>query len=143
MEWDLASLANLGEFVGGIGGIVTLVYLAVQVRSNTTAQRNEIEARTLERLGGMQRMFTTDADVSDMYNRGLTDPTALTFGERMRFAWYCTEFFGAMEFLFAQHRRGNVSEDLWQRWDKTFHFWMHFPGMLSFYVAFPIDMIVS
>ena len=34
---ELAQLAQLGEFVGGIAVLVTLVYLAVQVRQNTNA----------------------------------------------------------------------------------------------------------
>ena len=32
----LEDLGNLGEFVGGIGVVVTLVYLAIQIRQNTT-----------------------------------------------------------------------------------------------------------
>ncbi len=36
---DLTQLANLGEFVGGIAVVVTLVDLAVQVRGSTREQR--------------------------------------------------------------------------------------------------------
>jgi len=36
---DLTQLANLGEFIGGVGVLVTLVYLAAQVRQSTDAQR--------------------------------------------------------------------------------------------------------
>ena len=35
---DLTQLANLGEFVGGIAVLVTLVYLAIQVRQGAAAQ---------------------------------------------------------------------------------------------------------
>ena len=35
----LEELGNLGDFLGGIGVIVTLVYLAVQIRSNTQTVR--------------------------------------------------------------------------------------------------------
>ncbi len=34
---DLTQLANLGEFIGGVAVVVTLVYLAAQVRQNTNA----------------------------------------------------------------------------------------------------------
>ena len=33
----LTQLANIGEFVGGVAVLVTLVYLAVQVRANSRA----------------------------------------------------------------------------------------------------------
>ena len=32
---DLTQLANLGEFLGGVAVLVTLAYLAVQVRQST------------------------------------------------------------------------------------------------------------
>ena len=35
----LDSLGNLGDFIGGVGVVVTLVYLAIQVRQNTAALR--------------------------------------------------------------------------------------------------------
>ncbi len=34
---DLTQLANLGEFIGGVAVLVTLIYLALQVRQNTRA----------------------------------------------------------------------------------------------------------
>ena len=36
---DLTQLANLGEFIGGLAVLVTLVYLAFQVRQGTKAER--------------------------------------------------------------------------------------------------------
>ncbi len=38
----LEDLGNLGEFLGAIGVIVTLVYLAVQVRQNTRMMRANV-----------------------------------------------------------------------------------------------------
>ncbi len=32
---DLTQLANLGEFIGGVAVLVTLIYLAAQIRQNT------------------------------------------------------------------------------------------------------------
>ncbi len=37
----LTQLANLGEFLGGVAVLVTLVYLAFQMRQNTTALRQQ------------------------------------------------------------------------------------------------------
>ena len=35
----LANLANIGEFIGGIAVIVSLIYLALQIRHNTKTVR--------------------------------------------------------------------------------------------------------
>ncbi len=42
---DLTQLANLGEFIGGVAVVVTLVYLAVQVR-DTRRQLDEQNVST-------------------------------------------------------------------------------------------------
>ena len=34
---DLTQLANLGEFIGGLAVLVTLVYLTFQIKQNTNA----------------------------------------------------------------------------------------------------------
>jgi hypothetical protein len=39
MDWTIQNLGALGEFVGSIGVIITLVYLAVQIRQNTQSVR--------------------------------------------------------------------------------------------------------
>ena len=41
----LAQLANIGEFLGGIGVFVTLFFVAVQLRQNTRACRDRVPAR--------------------------------------------------------------------------------------------------
>ena len=51
---DLQSLANLGEFIGGAAVLVTLGYLALQIRQNTQSIRTENYARALERVSAMQ-----------------------------------------------------------------------------------------
>jgi len=51
---NLASLANFGEFIGGIGVILSLIYVAFQIRQNTVSRRTETYARTVERFSGLQ-----------------------------------------------------------------------------------------
>ena len=47
---DLDTLAKLGEFVNGFFVVLSLVYLAHQVRMNTKSLRSENYARVLERM---------------------------------------------------------------------------------------------
>ncbi len=49
---DLTQLATLGEFVGGVAVVVTLIYLAVQVRQNTCAAK---AANNRARIDGHSR----------------------------------------------------------------------------------------
>ena len=47
---DLTQLANLGEFIGGIAVLVTLVYLALQVRQGANAQRATADIAAAEAI---------------------------------------------------------------------------------------------
>lgn len=57
----LETLSQLGAFIGGFGVIFTLIYLAIQLRSNTSSQRADMTARILERLSAQQRFTGSDA----------------------------------------------------------------------------------
>ena len=134
---NLEQLSQLGEFVGGIAVIISLIYLALQVRSNTVAQRSDIEARALERLGSMQHEMAANSELTTLHNRAMADIYSLDFNERVRITWWLTEYFSAMEFLHDQHRRGSVSEGIWWRWDRTFRWWLTFPGILVYWQCKP------
>lgn len=134
---QLESLSQIGDFLGGIGVIVSLVYVALQVRDNTEAQRNDIEARTLERLGSMQREMAVNPELCALYNKGLRDTKKLDLQEKIRFTWWCTEFFSAIEFLHQKHRQGMISEGIWWRWDQTFRWWLCFPGIVTYWESKP------
>lgn len=128
-------MAQLGEFIGGFGVILTLIYLAIQVRSNTTSQRADMTARILERLAAQQHTFGFDAAANDFFMRGITHGEKLSFEERSRFQWVMVEFLSSMEFLMQQYEVGNVDEDVWLRWAQTLDFWLSFPGVKAYWLG--------
>jgi hypothetical protein len=134
---NLETLSQLGEFVGGIGVILSLVYLAIQVRGNTNSQRADMTARILDRMAAQQHTYAFDAEASKFFTRAITDPTGLTMDERNQFAWLMTEFLSAMEFLMQQYRAGNVDEETWFRWSSTLDWWLTFPGIRAFWIGRP------
>ena len=70
-------LGNYGEFVGAIAVVVTLFYLAVQVRYSREA--TEANTRSLEeaRRLAMAQAYQARADINDQVNRELAESTLL------------------------------------------------------------------
>jgi hypothetical protein len=134
---DLQSLGNLGEFVGGIAVILSLVYVALQVRGNTDSTRADIEARALERLASMQRELAANGELNDIFMRCLLDPRSVPVAERVRYTWYMTEFFSAMEFLRQQYRMKNFDAENYRRWESTLRWWLTFPGIIDWWHSKP------
>ena len=133
----LETMAQLGEFVGGFGVIISFVYLAVQLRANTKSLRADMTARILDRLVAQQHTYAFDAEASKFFNRAINEPARLTMDERSQFAWLMTEFLGGFEFLMQQYQAGNVDEETWLRWSSTLDWWLTFPGVRTFWKGRP------
>jgi hypothetical protein len=93
---SLEELANLGEFIGGIGVLVTLIFVVVQLRQNTRAIQ-----RSNAREAGNALVNTihanNSADLSDITVRGYRDLGSLSDAERIRFDNMMFAWFHAIE----------------------------------------------
>ena len=83
MNWD--AISAVGEVVGALGVIFSVLYLAVQVRSNTKATRKQnahdhnVAARELWSL------MASTSDIASIWRRGLVEPDTLNPDEKLRF----------------------------------------------------------
>ncbi len=66
----LQELGNLGELVGGIAVIVSLVYLAVQIRQNTQTVRASSYRGVIDGLNEAAALLARDPVLADVYQRG-------------------------------------------------------------------------
>ena len=140
---QLESLANLGEIIGAIAVVVSLIYLAVQVRQNTHAQRTENFSRALDRVAAMQANLSQDSESAVSFAKGVEDPRALTPRERIQFTWSMYELFGAFEFMFLASNTDAIPKQVWQRWSSAVAWWLTFPGVQTWWSARPIPFTTS
>ncbi len=140
---DLQTLAQLGEFVGGLFVVVSLVYLGYQVRQNTTSLRAENYARGLERLSTLQANLSSDAELNRIVVVGAQNPDALTRSERMRLTWSLYELLGAAEFVYHQQGAGAITEEVWDRWRATLVWWLSNPGIRAWWESKPSPFSAS
>ena len=96
----LEALGNIGDFIGGIAVVVTLIYLAVQVRQNTLQLRDSmklsrIQARDVafQSFSEFRSKVVSNADVAELYLSGLRDPACLEPRDRLRFNLLAGELF--------------------------------------------------
>ena len=135
---SLESFAHIAEIVGAVAVVVSMIYLALQVRQATDAQRTENYGRALERLSSMQAGFMQDPETASIFSKGAVDPESISSAERLRMTWGFYEAFGAFEFLFHASKTNSLPDDVWSRWSKGVEFWLSFPGVRSWWKARPI-----
>jgi hypothetical protein len=140
---DLQTLANIGEIIGAITVVLSLIYVAVQIRQSTQAQRTENYSRATDRLAALQSLLSQDDEFSTIFSRGVLDTTKLTSQQRIRFTWSLYEAFGAFEFMFHASETDSIPEEVWGRWSAAVAWWLSFPGVQSWWAARPIPFTDS
>ena len=110
MNWE--AIGAIGETLGAVGVIVTLIYLATQLRQNTRALNLNAE------FAAAQEHMTNSIDISGtdapyVVVRGFEDPTQLDAKESAQFLFWLN---GSMRMYQHQHLmflKNNFSPESW------------------------------
>jgi hypothetical protein len=96
MNWD--AIGAIGEIVGAIAVIATLVFLAIQIRQSNQSQResnviarSEAVDRVFEQFTGFRRLLASDADVTRIWLAGCAAESLDTIDEN-RFFQLATDY---------------------------------------------------
>ena len=114
---SLQDLGNLGELIGAVATVATLVYLAIQVRANTRSN----EASSVQHMldGARDRIIipnVTRADVPEIMSRGLTSVEELKPTEKVRFMWMIVEQVLQLQNVLNLRNRQLLSEADYNTW---------------------------
>jgi hypothetical protein len=109
---SLQDLANLGEVIGAIAVIVSLIYLAVQIRENTRAMRRAATQDIHRSLNDQTRCLVESPDLAALYFRASQRPEELTGEERFRFQFLLTYVLSNFELAIEYYREGLLSDDM-------------------------------
>jgi len=112
MNWD--AIGAIGEVVGAAGVIVTLGYLAMQIRANTRALR--AESRRAVRQGSREAnlAIAAEGDLARIFDSGIRDPTTLDSVEKTRFAFALSELINASQEALAEMQRGSGDSNVFE-----------------------------
>ena len=109
--------------------LVTLGYLAVQIRSNTresqAASRNSVSQSFIDLLTHV----SLDSEVSKLTRRGFFDPGSLDADDTFRFDLLIAALFTNLEDAFAQRRRNALADEDWEKWTILIKQYMAQPGV--------------
>ena len=115
----LNELGSLGEFMSGLAVVVTLVYLAIQIRHNTRAVRSSMHQDMVEATLRVAESLSDNADVGLIVLKADEDYDNLTAGELLRFEAYAERVFGNFESVYYSYRNSMIEEDLWVSWESS------------------------
>ena len=82
---SLEDLGNIGEFIAAIAVVLSLIYLAVQIRQNTRSVRMASHYAVMSEFRTNIRVLTQDPELASAYQAGLEHPDQLSDTDRARF----------------------------------------------------------
>ena len=118
MEFNWDALAAVGEILGAIGVIVTLIYLGKQIHTNTISTQGATANAILRDARELVKLPFEDRESTDLFLRGMEHFNSLDDIERAMFTNRVASFFLFWMDAFEQNQRGLISRDLWNTFDK-------------------------
>jgi hypothetical protein len=118
-EQMLEALGNIGEFVGALGVVISLVYLARQMIQNTVSVRAASFNSMVQNSIRLLEHSFRDSEFADFLNRAQQNPDCLTPPERVRWDAYMTAVYRHFGNLQYSHRVGALDEQMWEAYRAT------------------------
>ena len=117
MNWD--AIGALAELVGAAGVIVSLVYLAGQIRQSTRSSRAATFHAVAAEASHLYRTIAGDSESARIFRQGMREPESLTEDDLVRFSAMLSSAFRGLENMFVQYRQGTIDEESWQAWRRS------------------------
>lgn len=108
MDWNM--IGAIGEVVGAVAVVVTLFYLARQIRDSALQDRREQYSQLNRDFLQLPSAIASDESFADVFFQGTIDPASLNQAQRARFYSGVLIIFRSIEALFHYHREGSVAD---------------------------------
>jgi len=125
----LEDLGNLGEFIAAVGVVVSFVFLAIQVRHNTSAIRDATEKDMTQHTAEFLSPIVESAEVAQILRTGMLDWDELDANDRMRFSMHLFLAFNFFQHLYSRHKQRKVDIEYWEGQREIMLWYLKQPGV--------------
>jgi len=120
-------LGNYGEFIGAIAVVVTLGFLAIQIRSaNATSQAVATHSfvDTINRANAQ----LDDEELFQILRRGIYSLDDMSAYEKQRFYNYVVGFINHVHMGYRLHQKGVLDRRTYRNWELSLLTWLQMDG---------------
>ncbi len=133
MSVDLDQLANLGEFIGGVAVLVTLIYLALQIRAGAKEQRMATMREATREMATVAQAIGDSNEKAEIWMQGVSRFEELGAAERLRFSVISMHGFRTFEQVFYQARDGVIEPEIWKGFETQIRSVVAYPGVQAWW----------
>ena len=133
MNWE--AIGTIAEIVGATAVVVSLIYLAAQIRQNSRQVEEQVRALRLQAydtagadFSALRLHISGSPQLSSVWRRGKDSYCALEPDERAQANELLHELMWAYQNIFSRMEDGTADEVLSKLADKNIGYWMGNPG---------------
>ena len=132
MNWD--AIGALSEVVAAAAVVISIIYLAIQVRQNTESNKSLATQNLVNQNSDLVASYGGDpVRCALVQKRMLEGLGSLTREERFRFNWNMLAIYNQFELAFHQHEAGNLQTIIWEKFAFEIPIWISTPGGKAWY----------
>jgi hypothetical protein len=138
MNWE--AVGAVAELIGAFGVIVSLVYLAKQIKANSANISQNTEALlSASDIGSNQLVLelygpqARSAELAELTLKGHGDFEALSSLEKYRYSMTLLSMFETHQTFFVQTQKGSARQETWDYYEKAFGQLCTLPGVIHWW----------
>jgi hypothetical protein len=133
MNWE--ALGAIGEIVGAVAVVVTLGYLAVQIRQNTRSVRAASHHAVADSFNRINAVIGADTSVGRIVRIGRTGLGNVTEDEQVSLGFLYLSFFRVFETVYYQYEMGTADEHSFQSVERSLNAALSYPGIREWWLV--------
>ena len=110
---DLVNVATIAELIAALGVIVSVAYLAIQIRDNTRSSRVQERQNTTRQFTDSMDMLLLHPDLAEIHDMGRDSPEELSEKDLIRFRRLMLRGFWYFSAQHHQYTVGAIGDDEW------------------------------
>ena len=111
MNWD--SVSAVSELIAAVAVVVSLIYIAAQVRSGAETFKTTLRDSAFNSLMEYNYALLADPELGWIFQEGMRDLDALDDKQRARAFHVMYSFFKLFENMYLHYLEGSVDENVW------------------------------
>ncbi len=131
VNWE--AISAIGQIVGAFAVVISLIYLASEVRRNTRAKQLGAMRSMSDAFNRWVQQLAQHPHLTDVYYRGIHDFESLKTGDLIRFSALMGQAFKVHEELYYLQAEGHLETGVWRGWERAIRDLNGYPGVQAWW----------
>lgn len=130
---NLDEISVLSQMLQSVAVVMSLIYLAVEIRHSTRVIRAESARAAITAMREFNRAMVENQSVARVFRLGAEGLSNLTEDERAQFGHMLFSYYKTAEELHYQYRRDALAPEMWRTWRSVLALYATSPGFRDYW----------